>query len=236
MVKSLNSFDEFKARLSKSGHICFGALRIDDEHCAKGCEEFIGQPALLIGNAGQQMWEEFSKSDDFGDGKTDPMNCWTHRVLDALAQEIEVRAVYPFDEPYWPFQRLAQKVAGVKPSPLGILIHPEYGLWHAFRGLFILDETHVFMSQINGMLENPDKSIHACDTCEDKPCLTACPVGAFTGEQLIVKSCFEHLDSGIEPDCMGHGCRARSACPIGAAYKYKREQRQFHMSSYRGKS
>ena len=42
--------------------------------------------------------------------------------------------IYPFGgPPYWPFQRWAQRAEAVFPSPLGILIHPEYGLWHAYR-------------------------------------------------------------------------------------------------------
>ena len=32
--------------------------------------------------------------------------------------------------PYWPFQQWARRAEPVHPSPIGVLIHPRYGLWH----------------------------------------------------------------------------------------------------------
>jgi len=219
MAKSPTNFADFNLRLKHFGLICFGGLELSENECAKGYEGFVGQKALLIGNAGPDMWRELSLSAEYGDGAPNPMNRWTKRVLDVISDDYEARAVYPFDEPYWPFQRLAQKAIGVKASPLGILMHPEYGLWHAFRGLLIFSETHEFVSQINVLIQNAQNLIHPCDTCEEKPCLTACPVDAFTGERLEVDKCFTHLDDGAQPHCMSLGCQAA--------------QVKFHMKAYR---
>ena len=234
MAKSPDNFADFIARLEVSGLVCFGGLEITATECAQGSEALIGLKGLLIGNVGKDMWHVFSKSNEFADGKLDPMNRWTKRILDEIASELGARVVYPFDEPYWPFQRLAQKAAVSRSSPLGILIHPHYGLWHAFRGLFIFDDAHELSSQINQLIPSSEDLIHPCETCSDKPCLTACPVGAFTGERLEVKTCFTHLDSGNDPDCMQSGCQARLACPIAKDHQYVDAQMKFHMKSYRG--
>jgi len=234
MAKSPDEFSDLNARLEVSGLVCFGGLEITKYECAQGSEDLIGRKGLLVGNVGKDMWRVFSKSNEFCDGEINPMNRWTKRILDKIASELEARVVYPFDEPYWPFQRLAQKTAGSRPSPLGILIHQHYGLWHAFRGLLVFDEIHQLSSQINQLIKSSEDLIHPCETCSDKPCLDACPVGAFTGEQLFVQDCFDHLDRNEEPDCMSLGCQARLACPIAKAHQYVNAQMQFHMKSYRG--
>lgn len=234
MAKSPGKTFVLSDLLKQYGLICFGGLEISSDLCASDCVEMIGKKGLLIGNAGKDMWKIFSQSSEFCDHAPDPMNRWTKRILDGVADELGGRAVYPFDEPYWPFQRIAQKAAGVKPSPLGILIHPEFGLWHAFRGLMIFDKSHEFTIHINDLLGEDQEMIHPCDTCLDKPCLSACPVGAFTGTRLDVQSCFAHLDSQSDPDCMKLGCQARCACPIAKEHQHAGAQMKFHMKSYRG--
>lgn len=234
MAKSPGDFADLIARLEVSGLVCFGGLEITKHECALGSEVLIGQKGLLIGNAGSSMWRVFSKSDEYADGALDPMNRWTKRVLDGIAQSLGARVIYPFDEPYWPFQRIAQKASQSRSSPLGILIHPEYGLWHAFRGVIIFDDIHEYSSQVSSLAAHSESLNHPCETCLDKPCLSACPVGAFTGERLDVKSCFTHLDSANDPDCMQSGCQARCACPIAKEHQYDGAQMKFHMQSYRG--
>ena len=65
------------------------------------------------------------------------------------------------------------RAEGLKASPLGILMHPEYGLWHAYRGALLFDEA-LAAEDLNQEPENP---IHLCALCDRKPCLDACPVG-----------------------------------------------------------
>ena len=62
------------------------------------------------------------------DGRADPLDRWSRRVVDALAAALGARALYPFDgPPHWPFQRWARRAEAVHVSPLGLLIHPDYG-------------------------------------------------------------------------------------------------------------
>ena len=58
-----------------------------------------------------------------------------------LAPGFGATALFPFGGPPWlPFQRWAMKADCVTASPLGILIHPDFGLWHAYRGALAFAE------------------------------------------------------------------------------------------------
>lgn len=234
MARSPVDFANLVSRLDSSGLVCFGGFELSQKECVEEGEALLGRKAILIGNAGPQMWEAFSDSKEYKDNKPDPMNRWTKRVLDLIADEYQAHVIYPFEKPFWPFQKMAEAALGVRPSPLGILIHPEYGLWHAFRGVLVFDSSHGMMNQISALSRQDEKLIHPCDTCVEKPCLTACPVGAFTGEALKVENCFSHLDSHSSPFCMQTGCQSRKACPVGKYFEYSSEQIQFHMKAYRG--
>ena len=48
---------------------------------------------LLVGNAGPAMWEAFAPHVD---GEPNPLDRWTKRVIDPIAEEFGARAVYPF--------------------------------------------------------------------------------------------------------------------------------------------
>ena len=215
MVKSRNSLERFCRSFEGQGLSVLGALELQSMHCPDGHQENAGCHALVVGNHGRGMWKAFSASAEFSDGNPDPMNRWTKRVLAELSGDVGCEIYHPSDQPYWPFQRIAQSAMGIKSSPLGILIHPEYGLWHALRGLLVFGKSHDLAGQVRALISRNKGVAHPCDACDDRPCLTACPVGAFTGERLVVESCFSHLDSGDEPDCMKQGCRARDACPVG---------------------
>jgi len=90
---------------------------------------------VLVGNVGSGLWAVFAQSGEANDGAPHPLNRWTQRVLDRIAAEVDAAPLFPFGgPPYLPFQRWAMRAEPVAPSPLGILIHPDYGLWHAYRG------------------------------------------------------------------------------------------------------
>jgi len=150
---------------------------------------------------------------------------WSARILNALAARLGARAVFPFERPYLPFQRWAQRAEACHPSPLGLLIHPEYGLWHGYRGALL------FAAAI--ALPPPDRRASPCATCPDRPCLSACPVAAFDSKSYDVPACARHLVATPEPTCMDIGCLARHACPVGRDYRYAPAQARFHMSAFR---
>ena len=181
---------------------------------------------VLLGSIGGSLWPVFAASPEMNDGRADPMDRWSRRVIDDLADRFEALALYPFGgPPYRPFQRWARRADMVAPSPLGMLIHPEYGLWHGYRGALAFAEAIDW--PVVARRDSP------CPTCERKPCLTACPVGAFTGDRFDVVACRAHLERPGGAACRDDGCLARNACPVGRDYVYPAAQIRFHQAAFR---
>ncbi|MCE2509622.1 MAG: hypothetical protein J4G10_01375 [Alphaproteobacteria bacterium] len=184
-----------------------------------------GAPAatlLLAGNAGPAMWTVFAASAEAGDGGADPLDRWSRRVLTAVAESCGAEPFFPFGTPSHPFIGWAMRAEPVAPSPIGPLIHPEYGLWHAYRGALAFAER----LELPVRAERP----RPCDTCEAKPCLHTCPVAAFAGGSYDVPRCMGHLETPAGRDCVEGGCLARRACPVGEAYAPP--QAAFHMDAF----
>jgi hypothetical protein len=181
---------------------------------------------VLIGNVGSGLWPVFSRSPEAKDGAPHPLNRWTGRVLTGIAAEVDATPLFPFGAPpYLPFQRWAMRAEPVAPSPLGILIHPDHGLWHAYRGALAFAERLPLLPRI----DRP----HPCDSCADRPCLSACPVDAFTGRGYDVPTCIGYIDGPAGSECMGGGCLARRACPVGGQHRHDPAQAAFHMRAFR---
>ena len=161
-------------------------------------------------------------------------------MLGKIADQFDANLRLPFERPFLPFQSWAKRTGKVENSPLGILIHPEYGLWFGLRGvLFAHDsnlEAHKMIQQLHKLIQQPQVQSKICLKCIEKPCLSACPVSAFGDDGLDVKSCFSHLErvekSAASPNCLEVGCAARSACPVAIKHQYCRDQLQFHMNAY----
>jgi hypothetical protein len=146
-------------------------------------------------------------------------------VIEDAAIRLGAEAVFPFDgPPFHPFQRWAMRAEAVYPSPLGILVHPEYGLWHAYRGALAFREVLP--------LPPPQKPPSPCETCRRKTCLRVCPVGAFRANGYDVAACVARLGSQEGRACLMRGCKARRACPVGRAWRYEPPQAEFHMHGF----
>lgn len=181
---------------------------------------------VLAGFIGNRNWRTFIDSPEAGDCKPDPLDRWSLRVIGDLARALGAEAMFPFDgPPFLPFQRWAIKAEPLHASPIGMLIHPDWGLWHSFRGALAFHERFD--------LPPPDRRACPCDSCADKPCLTACPAAAFTPRGYDVSRCVAHIERAAGIDCMEEGCRARRACPIGAAHRYDPDEANFHMRAFR---
>lgn len=176
--------------------------------------------ALLVGNAGGAMWQAFVPHLD---GAPDSLNRWTRQIIEPIAARFHARVVYPFGETLWPFQRWARRAETLYPSPLGLLIHPEFGLWHAYRAALLFP----------ARLPLPPRLVapHPCEACSGKPCLSACPVGAFSGAGYDVPACSSHL-AVANSACPEAGCHARNACPVGQEWRYGAAQIRFHMAAF----
>jgi epoxyqueuosine reductase QueG len=174
---------------------------------------------ILIGNAGPDMFQRFARSG------VPTMDEWTQAVVEPLAKDLDARAVFPFDKPALPFLSWARRGGAGHISPLGLNIHPTYGLWHAYRAALLFP--------VEFDLPKVSPGAHPCESCVGKPCLSACPVSAFDGSSYNVAACGEHIKSDASAECMEAGCLARLACPVGKAFQYSKPQAQFHMKAFR---
>jgi hypothetical protein len=211
------------ATVEAHGLAVHGAFDLDDDE-RRG--EFADVASIaLVGLAGRRGWAAFSQSPEARDGAADPLDRWSRRVVDALAIGLGARALYPFDgPPHLPFQRWARRAEPMHVSPLGLLIHPVDGLWRGYRGALAFAER----------LAAPSFRAAAspCETCLARPCLSACPVGAFTGASYDVAACANHLSGPAGRACMEGGCLARRACPVGAEHAHEPAQAAFHMRAF----
>ena len=218
------SLDELSKLLAPHGLIPRGALRLD----AAEARALKAKSLVLVGHAGPKIWRHFQKWRRMRHEQMEsPLDAWSEHVISPIAEELGGRAIFPFQKPFHPFQQWAMRAEGLKPSPLGILIHPVHGLWHAYRGAI------VFENEI--LIREAQEQIHPCDQCAAKPCLSACPVSAFSGTAYDVQACRACLASkpGGEA-CMSGGCKARLACPVGRESVFAPAQMRFHMRAFAG--
>jgi len=182
---------------------------------------------VLLGFVRRENWDAFAGSPEARDGKPHPLDRWSYRVVSALASALAAKAYFPYTgPPFMPFLTWAQKAEPVYPSAIGMMIHPDYGLWHAWRGAL------AFKAKLD--LPPKDTRPSPCDSCAEKPCLSACPVDAFDGTGAYdIAACASHIKKPEGADCMTLGCRARRACPVAADNRYPPEQAAFHMRSFR---
>jgi epoxyqueuosine reductase QueG len=121
----------------------------------------------------------------------------------------------------------AKRAEALSQSPIGLMIHPVYGLWHSYRFALLFSslqqpDTHAIS------VESP------CQTCEGQPCLHHCPVDAFSPKGYDVGACAAYLKQTPDADCHQQGCLARNACPVGEEYRYEPAQHTFHLRAFLG--
>ena len=180
----------------------------------------------MVGNIGSSFWSIFDQSPEYADGEDNPLDRWSKRVATEVPSKLNAEAVFPFQgPPYLPFQQWVKRAESLHQSPIGLMMHPQYGLWHAYRFALLLSES--FESDI-------DHQRSPCLSCIDQPCLNTCPVHAFTGSGYDVPVCAQYLNETPNADCFQHGCMERYVCPVGREYRYLDEQNQFHLQAFIG--
>jgi len=92
--------------------------------------------------------------------------------------------MFPFGgPPHHPFISWALRSGEAWQSPVGLLIHKDAGLLASYRGALVFDRA----------ISMPTPAAIPCGTCTDKPCLSACPVGALDGSAYDVPACKAHI-------------------------------------------
>lgn len=212
--------------LERQGLTLRGGFNFEErDEAPKGASGRPAKAVLLVGNVGGAFWPYFQRwRDAQGTHSENPLDEWSRQVIETAGATIGARVVLPNDRPFLPFQQWAMRAEKLRASPLGILMHPEYGLWHAYRGALLLD-TEL-------LSEERPASVHLCDECLEKPCLKACPVHAHHVAGFAYERCLEHVRSEAGAECMSAGCLDRNACPYGTQYRYPRAVQQFFMDAF----
>lgn len=179
---------------------------------------------VLIGNAGVAMWDAFQATRPDPD-RRNPLESWLAPRIEEAAEAVGAHAIFPNQgPPFIPLQDWARRVEPVHRSPIGLMIHARFGLWHAYRAALLFADR----------LELPprDDTPSPCDTCDAKPCLNVCPADAFGPTSFDFAACFAHVEGADGAPCRERGCLARRACPVGRDHLYPRAQQAFHTAAF----
>ncbi|MBO6756876.1 MAG: hypothetical protein JJ902_11165 [Roseibium sp.] len=215
-------------RLSAAGFLGLGGFHpLPEDRVPDAGADRPARTVLMIGSAGPAFWQAFQNAPEAGDGIPHPMDRFTRRVLTDIADEAGLVPVFAFDgPPYHPFQRWAMRCGGFSQSPIGVLAHRRYGPWIGLRAALVADR-HFGEFEAAG-------TTGPCPECVEKPCLSACPVEAFSlASGYDVAKCRNHVVSASGTDCLT-GCLSRRACPVGQDHAPLPDQGRFHMRTFVG--
>jgi hypothetical protein len=179
---------------------------------------------LLLGPREPGFWAHVTSSPEWRDGRPDPLDRWSRRVIGRIACDLGAKALFPFSGPPWlPFFAWALRTGRAWTSPVRLLVHDRAGLMVSFRGALAL--------RARIALPSPPSS-PPCDSCAGQPCRSACPAGALLPEGYDVPACHAFLDTPGGRDCMDLGCAVRRACPVSQAYGRLPGQSAYHMRRF----
>ncbi|MBD3677191.1 MAG: ferredoxin [Rhodobacteraceae bacterium] len=197
----------------------FGALHPGPEdHAPAGTGTLV-----LLGPHEPGFWAHVTAEPEFHDGAPDPVDRWSGRVIGALALALGAESLFPFGgPPYHPFIRWALGSGQCWQSPVSLLVHDRAGLMVSYRGALAFKER----------FDLPSPAPNPCNTCVDRPCLSACPVGALGTEGYDLDVCHAFLDTADGSDCLSNGCAVRRACPVSQAYGRLPTQSAHHMKAF----
>ncbi|SPH16536.1 hypothetical protein DEA8626_00045 [Defluviimonas aquaemixtae] len=197
----------------------FGAFHPDPE-------DGLGETGTLVmfGPEEPGFWHHVTQQPEWRDGAPDPMDRWSARVIGQIASGAGGAPLFPFGgPPYHPFYRWALKTGRAWTSPVTLLVHDAAGLMLSYRGAIA----------VRTRLALPDPpAASPCDSCADRPCLVACPVGALDGAGYDLATCHAFLDTKAGADCLSFGCAVRRACPVSQAYGRLTQQSSYHMGLF----
>lgn len=226
MHSATPEYDAIHRAFEASGLALRGGLSVADGWELPAVDGVPARCLLLVGNLGRNMWPHFAAAQVHRKARNPDLTLddWTREITEPLAARFDAAAVYVFDgPPFHPFQRWAQAAEGLGVAPNKMLIHPRYGIWQAYRAALLLTKEIA--------VPPPIDAAHPCENCPDKPCISACPVGAIVNKGFHFERCVEHFRTEQQAACLD-GCAARLACPVGKEHAYPVEQRQFHMHQF----
>ena len=187
--------------------------------------------AIVIGSGGPYFWQVFKQRPTSADPEdldraAGSIDAYSTVVIPKLAERLRGRGaksavVYPFgrERPIVSFRRLAEAAGfGAADTVLGLVIHPVFGPGVSVRGAIVTDFELAPSPRFDGY--------QPCEDCP-RPCVAACPIGSYAGEEWDFHSCQRHRrDEGGCPA----GCWSRLACVVGRDRQYSAEEYAYRHS------
>ena len=178
---------------------------------------------LMLGPLEPGFWKFVTAAAEFSDNRANPLDRWSARAINILAQDTGAQALFPFGGPPWhPFYSWAIRTGRCWASPVAFLVHDKAGLFVSFRGALAFS-VHI---ELPAIPENPP-----CSTCAGWPCVTACPAGVIDETRYDSEGCRSFVGSAAGIDCLNRGCAVRRACPVSAGYPRSEAQSKFHQEA-----
>ena len=154
------------------------------------CPDPESKGTIVLIGADATFWGGFTTSPEYKNNVPNPVDTWSKRIITRLADGRPT--VYPSDgPPYAPFIQWALGRDQFFQSPIGMMVHQKAGLMISIRGAIELSQPYAAPTS---------STLSPCFTCVEKPCLTACPVGAL-GQDIAydVTACKAYLNYSLLP-------------------------------------
>lgn len=123
----------------------------------------LDKTLCLVGNGGQSLWEKLPHPINLD---LNPFDEYSVNQMKKFAKEYledDIEIYYPNDSYTLPLQRIGRFLNLCSQSPIGLDISEEFGLWFAFRGVFLTSKN--VSSQ---KIKSPPT---ICTNCVDRECL-----------------------------------------------------------------
>jgi hypothetical protein len=185
---------------------------------------------IVVGNGGGDFWSAYKAYAVASPGwyqRENPLDDFTRVVVEGTlapavqAQGVSCTPIYPFvgSSPKLNFMQLG-KLAGLGgQSIVGVLVHPNFGPWIAFRAALLVDIE----------IEAPGDALgfDPCQTCIARSCVSDCPAEAVSSAAgWDLRRCLTHRVEQ-ETDCAPR-CHARVACVLGPQHRYPDDELAYH--------
>jgi epoxyqueuosine reductase len=197
------------------------------DNISLGCRSIV-----VIGNGGADFWSTFKAHAAKNPGwleRDNPLDDFTREVIEKQivmpiqAEGVRCFTVYPFGSggPTLNFMQLAMLAGLAAPSIIGVVVHPVFGPWIAFRAALLLDSE----------IDHPGDAIgfDPCPTCSSRSCISACPAAAVSFPSgWNIPKCLAHRVEA-HPDCADR-CHARVACVLAPDRRYPDDELAYHQA------
>jgi epoxyqueuosine reductase len=185
---------------------------------------------IVVGNGGGAFWRAFTDHAVRHSGWRDrenPLDDFTQTIIEreivepVRASGIRCTPAYPFmnGEATLNFMELAKLAGLAGPSIIGVVVHPVYGPWVAFRAAILVDVD----------IDAPGEALgfDPCPTCQTRSCISACPAQAVAFPAgWDTPRCLTHRVE-VEADCAMR-CHARTGCVLGPDHRYPEDELAYH--------